>query len=190
MEFGSLLIPDTSTRAMSARGTMTQTAIDRPQTKAWDAKSVRDALAMAFRVLNATTGPVGHKKLRAAMPEYEYDEADLQGQRLMEVLAQSKGETTMRKRLLSRIKPNSHEISRSDHVLFGKGDQKAWLKLVSAYPDHRRILIAAVKGQSRGLSGRRVAERLNMPESSFRLHRDFAADIIAKHLNKSGLERW
>ena len=169
---------------------MTQTAIDRPQTKTWDAKSVRDALAMAFRVLNATTGPVGHKRLKAAMPDYEYSPSDIAEQKLMEVTAQAKGETTMRKRLLARIKPSSHEISRSDLVLFGKGDQKAWLKLVNAYPDHKRILIAAVKGQSRGLSGRRVAERLQMPESSFRLHRDFAADIIAKHLNKCGLERW
>lgn len=164
--------------------------LDRPQAKHWDAKSVRDALAMAFRVLNATTGPVGHKRLKAAMPEYEYSAADIAEQRLMEVEAQRKGETTMRKRLLARIKPTSHEISRSDLVLFGKGEHKAWLKLVAAYPDHRRILIAAVRGQARGMSGRKTAERLGVPLATFQRHRDFAADVIAKQLNAKGLEPW
>ncbi|MBP0723509.1 hypothetical protein J7546_26960, partial [Escherichia coli] len=88
-----------------------------------------------------------------------------------------------RKRLLARIKPNSHEISRSDLILFGQGDQKAWLKLVSAYPDHRRILIAAVKGQARGMSGRKVAGAMGVPLATFQRHRDFAAGLIAKHLN-------
>jgi hypothetical protein len=169
---------------------MTTNTLDRPKTRQWDAKSVRDALAQAFRVLNATTGPVGHKRLKAAMPDYEYSKADIQEQKLMEVEAQRKGETTVRKRLLARIKPNSHEISRSDLVLFGKGDQKAWLKLVSAYPDHRRILIAAAKGQARGLSGRKVAERLGMPLATFQRHRDFAAGLIAKHLNEREIEAW
>lgn len=169
---------------------MTQTILDRPQTKAWDARSVRDALAMAFRVLNATTGQVGHKRLKASMPEYEYSAADIAEQKLMEVEAQRKGETTMRKRLLARIKPNSHEISRSDMILFGKGEHKAWLKLVAAYPDHRRILIAAVKGQARGLSGRKVAERLGMPLATFQRHRDYAADVIAARLNEKGIQRW
>lgn len=96
--------------------------VDRTTTKQWDAKSVRDALAMAFRVLNATTGAAGHKGLKASMPEYEYSAANIAEQKLMEVEAQRKGETTMRKRLLARIKPNSHEISRSDLILFGKGE--------------------------------------------------------------------
>jgi hypothetical protein len=164
--------------------------LDRPKAKQWDAKSVRDALAMAFRVLNATTGPVGHKRLKAAMPEYEYSASDIAEQKLMEVEAQRKGETTMRKRLLARIKPNSHEISRSDLILFGKGDQKAWLKLASAYPDHRRILIAAVKGQARGMSGRKVSSAMGVPLATFQRHRDFAAAQIANHLNKAGVQPW
>ncbi|GGA64842.1 hypothetical protein [Pelagibacterium lentulum] len=166
------------------------TTLDRPQTKQWCAKSVTDALAQAFRVLNATTGPVGHKRLKAAMPEYEYSASDIAEQKLMEVEAQRKGETTMRKRLLARIKPNSHEISRSDLILFGKGEHKAWLKLVAAYPDHRRILIAAVKGRARGLSGRKVAERLHMPLTTFQRHRDYAAGQIAAQLNRTGVKPW
>lgn len=166
------------------------TTLESPNTRQWTAKAVRDALAQAFRVLNATTGPIGHKRLKAAMPEYEYSASDIAEQKLMEVEAQRKGETTMRKRLLARIKPNSHEISRSDLILFGHGDQKAWLKLVSAYPDHRRILIAAVKAQARGVSGRKVAARLGMPLTNFQRKRDFAAGHIAKQLNSAGVQPW
>lgn len=164
--------------------------LDKATTKEWTAKSVRDALADAFRVLDATTGPVGHKRLKAAMPSYEYDQSDIAEQRLMEVEAQRKGETTMRKRLVAKIKPSSWDISRSDVVLFGLGHQRPWLRLVSAYPDHQAVLIAAVKGQARRYSGRDVAKWLGMPHSTFQRHRDFAADVIAVHLNRMGIKPW
>lgn len=164
--------------------------LDKATTKEWTAKSVRDALADAFRVLDATTGRVGHKRLKAAMPEYEYDQSDIAEQRLMEVEAQRKGETTMRKRLVARIKPNSHQIARSDMVLFGYREQKAWLKLVAAYPDHRAVLIAAVKGQARGHSLRETARQRGVPFETFRGHAAFAADVIAVQLNKAGVMTW
>lgn len=164
--------------------------LEKAKTKGWDAKLVRHAMADAFRVLDATAGRVGHKRLKAAMPDYEYSEADLQGQRMMEVEAQAKGETTMRRRLLARVKPNSLEISRSDMVLFGIGDQKAWLQLVAAYPEHRQVLIAAVRGQAKRFSGRDVAKWLGMPHSTFQRHRDFAAGVIAKQLNEKGVLPW
>jgi hypothetical protein len=164
--------------------------LDKATTKQWDAKLVRCALADAFRVLDATTGRVGHKRLKAAMPEYEYDQSDIAEQRLMEVEAQRKGETTMRKRLVAKIKPSSWDISRSDMVLFGMGQHRPWLRMVSAYPEHQAVLIAAVKGQAKRYSGRDVAKWLGMPEATFRLRRDFAADVIAKQLNRSGLPVW
>ena len=166
---------------------MTQTIV---RSKTWTAKSVKQALAHAFKVLNATTGPVGHKRLKAAMPEYQYSTADLAEQQLMEVEARRKGETTMRRRKAAMIKPSSKEISQSDMILFGKGDRKPWLKLVGAYPDHRRLLIAAVQGAARGHSARSVARRIGIPESSFRLQVGFAASTIAKQLNRAGEERW
>jgi hypothetical protein len=164
--------------------------LEKAKTKGWDAKLVRCALADAFRVLDATTGPVGHRRLKAAMPDYEYSAADIAEQRMMEVEAQRKGETTMRKRLVAKIKPTSLEISRSDLVLFGMGGQKAWLKLCAAYPEHRRVLIAAAKGQAKRYKGREIARWIGMPESTFRAHRDFAADIIAKQLNRAGVAVW
>jgi hypothetical protein len=164
--------------------------LEKATVKQWNAKMVRHALADAFRVLDATTGPVGHKRLKAAMPDYEYSESDIQEQRLMEVEAQRKGETTVRKRLVAKIKPSSWEISRSDQVLFGTTRHRAWLKLVNAYPEHKAVLIAAAKGQARRYSGREVAKWLGMPEATFRLHRDFAADIIAKQLNRAGVPTW
>lgn len=164
--------------------------LDKATTKQWDAKLVRSALADAFRVLDATTGRVGHKRLKAAMPEYEYDQSDIAEQRLMEVEAQRKGETTMRRRLAAKIKPSSWDISRSDMVLFGAGQHKPWLRMVSAYPEHRAVLIAAVKGQAKRYSGRDVAKWLGMPEATFRLRRDFAADVIAKQLNRTGVQVW
>ena len=124
------------------------------------------------------------------MPEYEYDQSDIAEQRLMEVEAQRKGETTMRKRLVAKIKPSSWDISRSDMVLFGMGQHRPWLRMVSAYPEHQAVLIAAVKGQAKRYSGRDVAKWLGMPEATFRLRRDFAADVIAKQLNRSGLPVW
>lgn len=164
--------------------------LDKATTKEWDAKMVRDALADAFRVLDATTGRVGHKRLKAAMPEYEYSEADLQEQKLMEVEAQRKGETTVRKRLVAKIKPSSWDISRSDMVLFGRGHHRPWLRLVSAYPEHQAVLIASAKGQARRYSGREVAKWLGMPLTTFQRHRDFAADVIAVHLNRMGIDPW
>jgi hypothetical protein len=164
--------------------------LDKSTTKEWTAKSVRDALADAFRVLDATTGRVGHKRLKAAMPEYEYDQSDIAEQRLMEVEAQRKGETTMRKRLVAKIKPSSWEISRSDVVLFGHGQHRGWLRLVSAYPEHQAVLIAAVKGQARRYTGREIAKQLGMPHTSFQRYRDFAANVVAVHLNRMGVKPW
>lgn len=168
---------------------MTKITID-PNTKQWTAASVRKALAHAFKVLNATTGPVGHKRLKAAMPEYQYSAADIAEQQHMELAARRRGETTMAKRKQAMIKPNSREISRSDLILFGRGDQKPWLKLINAYPDHKRELIAAVLGAARGHSARTVARRMGVAESTFRLHINFAAATIAKQLNRAGVERW
>ena len=96
----------------------------------------------------------------------------------------------MRSRLAVKIKPNSHEIARSDVVLFGDKGQKAWLKLAAAYPEHRAVLIAAVLGQAKRYSGRDVAKWLGMPLATFQRHRDFAAGVIAAHLNRIGVETW
>lgn len=164
--------------------------LDKPKIDQWDAKMVRNALADAFRVLDATTGRVGHKRLKAAMPEYEYDQADIQEQHLMEVEARRKGETTMRRQLVAKIKPNSHQIARSDMVLFGHRDQRAWLKLCAAYPEHRAALIAAVKGQARGWSLRETAKRRGVPFETFRGHAAFAAAVIAVQLNRAEVMTW
>lgn len=157
--------------------------LDRPTTKQWDAKSVRDALAEAFRVLHACEGRVGHKRLRAAWPEYMLEPIDIAEQRLAKNIQQG--------RLRAVIKPTSLQISRMETVLLGSGGMTGWLNgAVKGYPDHRRVLIAAVQGQARRFSGREVARWLGMPEATFRHHRDFAAETVAKQLNRASLHRW
>lgn len=157
--------------------------IERTATRLWDAKSVRMALAEAFRVLNAVQGRVGHKRMKAAWPEYMLEPIDIAEQRLAGNIHQG--------RLKAIIKPTAIQISRMETVLLGSNGMPGWLNgPVKAYPEHRRILIVAVKAQAKRYSGRDVAKWLGMPEATFRHHRDFAAATIAKQLNRAGLAPW
>ena len=156
--------------------------LDKAKT-AWDAKSVRDALADAYRVLYASGGRVGHKPIKAAWPSYQLEPIDIAEQRLAGNINYG--------RMKAIIKPNAIEISRMEIVLLGANGMGPWLNgAVTAYPDHRYVLIAAVEGQAKRYSGRDVARWLGMPEATFRLHRDFAASIIAKQLNRAGVPAW
>lgn len=156
--------------------------LDKAKT-AWDAKSVRDALADAYRVLYASGGRVGHKPIKAAWPSYQLEPIDIAEQRLAGNIHHG--------RMKAIIKPNAIEISRMEIVLLGANGMGPWLNgAVTAYPDHRYVLIAAVEGQAKRYSGRDVARWLGMPEATFRLHRDFAASIIAKQLNRAGVPAW
>lgn len=160
-----------------------QATLERTTTRLWDAKSVRMALVDAFRVLHAVEGRVGHKRMKAAWPEYMLDPTDIAEQRLAGNIHQG--------RLKALIKPTALQISRMETVLLGSGNIPGWLNgAVKAYPDHRHVLIAAVQGQARRYSGRDVSKWLGMPEATFRLHRDFAADIIARQLNRAGVQSW
>ena len=140
------------------------------------------ALADAFRVLHAVESRPGHKRIKAAWPEYLTEWSD-------EVGAVEKG--TNRKTKMPRTVPRSIDISRMETVLLGRDGMPPWLNgAVKAYPEHRRILIVAVKAQARRYSGREVARWLGMPESSFRASRDFGAAQIAKQLNRAGVRPW
>lgn len=121
--------------------------------------------------------------MKAAWPEYMLEPIDIAEQRLAGNIHQG--------RLKAIIKPTALQISRMETVLLGSGGMPGWLNgAVKAYPDHRRVLIAAVRGQARRYSGREVAKWFGMPEATFRLHRDFAADIIARQLNRAYLGAW
>jgi|TARA_A100001391_G_scaffold205427_1_gene206169 hypothetical protein len=159
------------------------TTLDRPKAKAWDARSVRMALADAFRVLHAVESRPGHKRIKAAWPEYMLEPIDIAEQRLAGNIQQG--------RMKAVIKPNAIQISRMETVLLGRDGMPPWLNgAVKAYPEHRRILIVAVKAQAKRHSGRTVAGWLGMPETTFRLHRDFAAATIATQLNRMGVLVW
>lgn len=152
-------------------------------TMTWTAKAVRDALADAYRVLNACESRVGHKRVKAAWPSYQLEPADVAEQRLAGNIHHG--------RMKAMIRPTSWDISRMEMVLLGAGDMPAWLNgAVTAYPEHREVLIAAVEAQAKRYSGREVAGWLGMPEATFRLHRDFAANIIAKQLTARGVAPW
>lgn len=156
----------------------------------WTAKAVRKELANAYRVLHATTGPVGQKRLRAAMPAYEYSFADLAEQHQAEVDARSRGETTFRDRLATRFRPSSEEISRSHDILLGAAHHRPWLRLADAYPMHQAYLVEAVLAAARGVGDRRLCRERGYNLSTFQRYRDHAAGVIATHLNRSGLMPW
>jgi hypothetical protein len=162
---------------------MTLTTLDRPKTHLWDARSVRMALADAFRVLHAVESRPGHKRIKAAWPEYMLEPIDIAEQRLAKNIHQG--------RLKAMIKPTAVQISRMETILLGRDGAPPWLNgSIKAYPDHRRILIIAVKAQAKRYSGREVSRWLGMAESSFRASRDFAADKIAAQLNRAGIRPW
>lgn len=157
--------------------------LDKAKTTQWTAKAVRDALAEAYRVLNACEGRVGHKRVKAAWPSYQLEPIDIAEQRLAGNIHHG--------RLKAMIKPTALDISHMEIVLLGANGMPGWLNgAVTAYPEHRGILIAAAEAQAKRYSGRDVARWLGMAESTFRLHRDFAANIIAKQLNRAGVPIW
>lgn len=157
--------------------------LEKATTMEWGTKPVRYALADAYRVLYASAGRVGHKPVKAAWPSYQLEPADIAEQRLAGNIHHG--------RMKAIIKPSALDITRMEIVLLGTAVMPAWLNgAVTAYPDHRYVLIAAVEGQAKRYSGRDVAQWLGMPEATFRLHRDFAASIIAIQLNRTGIRVW
>lgn len=156
----------------------------------WNAKAVRKELAFAFRVLHATTGRVGHKALKAAMPDYEYSAADLNEQYLAEVEAKRRGETTMREQLVTRFRPSSEEIERAHAALLGSKLMRPWLRLADDYPLHRDFLVEAVLAAARGIGDRALCRDRGWNLSTFQRYRDHAAGVIATHLNRLGIKPW
>lgn len=157
--------------------------LDKAKTKGWDAKSVRMALADAYRVLNACEGRVGHKRVKAAWPEYQLEPIDIAEQRLAGNIHHG--------RMKAMIKPTALDVSRMEIVLLGANGMPGWLNgAVKAYPEHRGILIAAVVSQAKRYSSREVAGWLGLPLTTFQRHRDFAAAAIAKQLNAAGVPVW
>jgi hypothetical protein len=151
-------------------------------TTTWDAERVRRALARAYRVLNASEGRVGHKRLRAAWPEHAIEWEDL--------VAQQEHKTA-RKTEAPRMRPTSIDIARMEMVLLGTRDMPAWLNgRVRSYPTGRKMLVASVMAASHRYSGRQLCEAFGWAEATFRWQRDKAAAIIAEELNADGLEAW
>lgn len=156
----------------------------------WSAKAVRKELAHAFRVLHATTSRPGHKPVRAAMPAYEYSAADRAEQLHAELEARRQGETTMQARLASRFRPSADEISRAHDILLGAPGSRPWLRMADAYPEHQAVLEQAALAAARGIGDRRLCRERGWNLSTFQRYRDHAAQVIATHLNRSGLRPW
>lgn len=148
----------------------------------WTAEDVRRALAEAYRVLSASEGRVGHKRLKAAWPEHYVEWEDL--------LAQQQHKT-MRKTMPPRLRPTSIQIQRMEVVLLGARQMPPWLNgRVRSYPSGRKMLMASAMGAAHRYSGRQICEAFYWPEATFRRHRDKAAAIIAQELNAAGLSVW
>lgn len=157
--------------------------------EAWTPAAVRKELAFAFRVLHATTGPVGHKRLKSAYPAYEYDQADLNEQYIAEVEARRRGEPNI-VNAASRLRPSSEQIGRSHDILLGTAHARPWVQLASAYPEHQAFLVEAVLAAARGIGDRRLCRERGWNLSTFQRYRDHAARTIACHLNRMGVEPW
>ena len=154
------------------------------RTGPWTPQLVRQHLTQAYRVLWASTGQIGHKRIKAAWPDYLYSTADLAEQLQSEVQANKRGETTLSKRRRSILKPSSHDIANMEAILINPG---AWLAgVVRAYPEHCDALIASSKANARGESDRSLCRRMGWDRMDFRRKRDFAAKIIAADLNNRG----
>lgn len=150
--------------------------------KTWTPEGVRKALAEAYRVLSASEGRVGHKRLKAAWPEHAVEWEDL--------LAQQQHQTT-RKTMIPKLRPTSIQIQRMELVLLGTASTQAWLNgRVRSYPTGRKMLICSVMAAAHRYSGRQVCEAFGWAEATFRWQRDKAAAIVAEELNAAGLEAW
>lgn len=151
-------------------------------TDQWTAEDVRRALAEAYRVLSASEGRVGHKRLKAAWPDHAVEWEDL--------LAQQQHKT-MRKTMPPKLRPTSVQIQHMEMVLIGTAKMPPWLNgRVCSYPSGRRMLMASVMGAAHRYSGRQICEAFFWVEATFRWQRDKAAGIIAQELNERGIEVW
>lgn len=148
----------------------------------WTAEDVRRALAEAYRVLSASEGRVGHKRLKAAWPEHVVEWDDLVAQ------VQHK---TMRKTMPPKLRPTSIQIQRMEIALIGTRHMPPWLNgRVTSYPTGRKMLMASVMGSAHRYSGRQICEAFYWAEVTFRRHRDRAAAIVAQELNEAGVSVW
>ena len=156
--------------------------LDRSNITPWTAESVRRSLSEAYRVLNATVGRVGHKRLVAAWPEHYVEWEDL--------LAQQQHKTT-RKTEAPRLRPSSIQIERMEMVMLGSRGMPAWLNgRVRSYPSGRKMLLVASMAASHRYSGRQVCEAFGWAEATYRWQRDRAAGIVADELNDIGIGAW
>lgn len=143
-------------------------------TEQWTVEGVRKAITEAYRVLNASEGRVGHKRIKAAMPEF-----DLEYKRPMR----------------AREQFSSMDIWHMELVLIGGTidgrSRKSWLNgRLMEFPGRRAILIAACYGASMRYSARQMAEILRIPEATLRWQRDWAAGIVVTELNLAKIEPW
>lgn len=148
----------------------------------WTPEAVRRALTEAYRVLDASEGRVGHRRLRAAWPEHSVEWEDL--------LAQQEHKT-MRKTMPPRLRPTATQIHHMEVILLGTAGRAPWLNgRVRSYPSGRKMLVASVMAAAHRYSGRQVCEAFGWAEATFRWQRDRAAGIIADELNAAGIPRW
>lgn len=156
--------------------------LDRPETTLWTPHAVRDAMAEAFRVLSATEGRVGHRRVRAAWPDYAHEWEDL--------IAQQEHKTFKRTRQ-PRFIPSSHQIAHMEIVLLGKGDMPAWPNgPLKGYRNARNALIASSMARAIGYSERQVCEAKGWALTTHRRHRDKGAVFVANWLNRQGVRTW
>lgn len=150
--------------------------------KTWTPEGVKKALSEAYRVLSASEGRVGHKRLKAAWPEHAVEWEDL--------LAQQQHKTT-RKTMIPRLRPTSVQIARMEMILLGYRSTPAWLNgKVMGFPTGRKMLIAAAMAAAHRYSGRQVCEAFGWAESTYRWRVERAAAIVAEELNRNGVEAW
>lgn len=157
----------------------------------WTPKKVIDALADAYRVLSAIEGRVGHKQLKAHMPEPMVSWSDFWGQQIEEADKGKRAPVKVRRPL-----PSSQQIAHMETVLIGGRTPSGvilppWLNgTVRGYPEQRRKLLLGSMARARGISDRKLCRRRGWTLSTFQRQRNRAAEIVAGQLNRANLPTW
>lgn len=150
----------------------------------WTSKLVCAALLDSYQILSDTTGRVGPSKSRGFWPEYMPDFADLMARAEIEQIR-----TKVRRR-----QRTAHEIKRMEMALCGwtdrdGNDHPAWLNgPLLNYDRPRKCLIGSVMCKYYSVKIKDMCAKNRWPISTFKRHRDFAADQIAQNLNKLNVE--
>lgn len=159
-------------------------AVAAEETTLWTVKDVQSALVDAFRTDRATGGRIGPAMVKAAWPSHAIEQADFVEQVIAKTLRKPK----------VRLGASIEQINHMEAVLgcrMPAHPSDNWLAgPLLHYPEHRDKLVSWVFAQLKGMSDVDLCRIRAWTPATFKRHRQFAAEIIADRLNRSGVYVW